>query len=470
MAAGKPFDLIIRNATIQTASESFVADIAVAGGRITTVGEVSGPAREILEARGLVAVPGGVDAHTHFDMPYPGGATADDFESGTRAALCGGTTTIIDFATQARGRSLLTTLEQWRSKAAGRALADYAFHMAVTDLSASASREMGRLVHEGVTSFKLYMAYPGTLMSDDGAILRALQRSNEIGALVSLHCENGSAIAELVRQARAAGQTTARFHPLTRPPALEAEAVRRAVALAETAGAPVYIVHLSSAPGLDEVRRGRARGLPILAETCPQYLYLDAREYERPGPAAAQFVISPPLRSREHCEALWQGLAAGEFQAVATDHCSFPMRSRPGQPGKDRGAKDFSRIPNGAPGVETRLPLMWEAVQKGRISAARCVELTATGPAKVFGLYPRKGHLGPGADADIVLIDPKHRTTIAATELHHAVDYTPFTGITVHGAIREVFLRGKRMVSEGRVLGRPGDGLYLARSQRQFCL
>jgi dihydropyrimidinase len=465
-----PFDLIIRDATVQTASESYVADIAVAAGRIAAVGAVPGPAREVLEARGLIAVPGGVDAHTHFDMPYPGGTTADDFESGTRAALCGGTTTIIDFATQTPGRSLLAALEQWHAKAAGRALADYAFHMAITDFSARASREMQRLVREGVTSFKLYMAYPGVLMSDDGAILRALRRSNETGTLVSLHCENGVAIAELVRQARAAGLTAARFHALTRPAALEAEAVRRAAALAETAAAPVYIVHLSSAPGLEEVRRGRARGLPILAETCPQYLYLDAREYERPAPAASRFVISPPLRSREHGEALWQGLAAGEFQAVATDHCSFAMRSRPGRPGKDRGARDFSLIPSGAPGVETRLPLMWEAVQKGRISAARFVELTATGPAKVFGLYPRKGHLGPGADADIVLIDPKHRMTIAAADLHHAVDYTPFAGITVHGAVREVFLRGKRMVSRGRLLGRPGDGRYLARSQRQFCL
>jgi dihydropyrimidinase len=470
MAAGKPFDLVIRNATVQTASESFVADIAVAEGRIAALGRCDGPAREAVEARGLVAVPGGVDAHTHFDLPFPGGTTADDFETGTRSALFGGTTTIIDFATQTPGQSLLAALERWHAKAAGRALADYAFHMAVTDLSERASREMGRLVAEGVTSFKLYMAYPGVVMSDDAAILRALQRSNEVGALVSLHCENGTAIQVLVEQALARGRTAARYHALTRPPVLEAEAVRRALALAETADAPVYIVHLSSAPGLDEVRRGRARGLAVLAETCPQYLYLDAREYERPGAAAARFVISPPLRGREHCEALWQGLAAGEFQAVASDHCSFGERSRPGKPGKDRGAKDFSRIPNGAPGAENRLPLMWEAVQKGRISAARFVELTATGPAKVFGLYPRKGHLGPGADADIVLIDPKHRTTIAAAQLHHAVAYTPFEGLTVHGAIREVFLRGRSMVSRGRLLGRPGAGRYLARSQRQFCL
>ena len=465
-----PYDLLIRGATIQTASESFVADIAVSGGRIAAIGDFGGASDEIVDARGLVAVPGGIDAHTHLDMPYPGGTTADDFASGTKAALFGGTTTVIDFATQSRGGGLLAALDEWHAKAQSRAWTDYAFHMAITDLSARASREMERLVREGVTSFKLYMAYPGTLQSDDAAILRALQRSNDIGALIGLHCENGAAIAELVRQARAAGHRAVRFHALTRPPALEAEAVRRAVALAETAGAPVYIVHLSSAPGLEEVRRGRARGRPILAETCPQYLYLNAHEYERPQAAAARFVFSPPLRSREDSETLWQGLAAGEFQAVATDHCSFPARSRTGHPGKDRGARDFSRIPGGAPGLETRMALMWEAVQKGRISAARFVETTSTGPAKVFGLYPRKGHLGPGADADIVLIDPKHKTTITAAALHHAVDYTPFEGLTVHGAICEVFLRGRRMVSQGRFLARPGCGRYLARSRRQFCL
>jgi dihydropyrimidinase len=465
-----PFDLIIRNPTVQTASDCFVADIAVRDGRIAALGHCDGPARETVDARGLVAVPGGIDAHTHFDMPYPGGTTADDFESGTRAALCGGTTTVIDFATQTRGGSLRRALDEWQAKAAGRCWTDYAFHMALTDLSAEASREMDGLVREGVTSFKLYMAYPGALMSDDAAILRALRRSNELGALVSLHCEDGVAIAELVRRARAAGELAPRFHALTRPPALEAEAVRRAAALAETASAPVYIVHLSSAPGLDEVRRGRSRGLAILAETCPQYLYLDERQYERPGPEAARFVISPPLRAKEHGEALWKALAAGELQAVATDHCSFAARSRRGKPGKDRGSRDFSLIPNGAPGAQTRMPLMWEAVQKGRISPARFVELTSAGPAKVFGLCPRKGSLAPGADADIVLMDPKHRSVISASELQHAVDYTPFEGIVVHGAVREVFLRGRRAFNGGKPLGGPGSGRYLARSRRQFCL
>jgi dihydropyrimidinase len=467
---GSAYDLIIRGATVLTASESFVADLAVVQGRIAAVGELAGRAAETVDAHGLVAVPGGVDAHTHLDMPYPGGATADDFETGTTAALFGGTTTIIDFATQSRHGSLLQALDEWQAKAAGRALTDYAFHMAITEMNAGTSRDMQRLVSEGVTSFKLYMAYPGVLMSDDAAIIRALHRSNEIGALVSLHCENGSVIAELIREALAEGRSEPRFHALTRPPAVEAEAVRRAVAMAEIAASPVYIVHLSSADALDEVRRGRSRGLPVLAETCPQYLYLSDHEYDRPGFAAAPFVISPPLRGKEHSESLWRALAGGEFQAVATDHCSFPLKSRRAKPGKDRGMKDFSKIPNGAPGLETRMPLMWEAVQKGRISASRFVESTSTGPAKVFGLYPRKGHLGPGADADIVLIDPKHKTTITAAGLHHAVDYTPFEGITVHGGVREVFLRGQRVVSQGRLLGRPGCGRYLARSQRQFCL
>lgn len=464
------YDLLIRGATILTASESFAADLAVSNGRIAAVGALSGPAKTELDARGLVAAPGGIDAHTHLDLPYGDGATADDFRTGTTAALFGGTTTVIDFATQTRGASLPEALDQWHAKAAGRALADYGFHMAITDMTAAAGRDMTRLVREGVTSFKLYMAYPGVVMSDDAAILRALQRSNEVGALVGLHCENGTAIAELVRQARAQGHMGTRWHALTRPPEAEAEAVRRAAALASLAGAPVYVVHLSSAAGLEEVRRARLRGTAVLAETCPQYLYLDAQEYERPAASAVNFVIAPPLRAKSDRDALWQALAGGELQAVATDHCSFLRRSRPGKPGKDRGLKDFSRIPCGAPGLETRMPLMWEAVQKGRISPSRFVEMTATGPAKVFGLYPRKGHLGPGADADIVLIDPKHKTTINARSLHHAVDYTPFEGMAVHGAIREVFLRGKRMVSQGRLLGKPGDGQYLSRGQRQFCL
>ena len=462
-------DLIIQGATILTASDSFVADIAVADGRIAALGEDLGSAKESVDARGLVAAPGGVDTHTHLDMPYPGGTTLDDFSTGTAAALFGGTTTIIDFATQERGGSLLNALKEWHAKADGKSFADYAFHMAVTDMSERAWREMKSLVDEGVTSFKLYMAY-AALASDDAAILRALQRSNEIGALVGLHCENGQAIDQLVKEALAAGHVEPKFHAATRPPQAEAEAVSRAAALAETAQAPVYIVHLSAADSLEEVRRARRRGVTVLAETCPQYLYLSSHEYEKPFCEAAKFIISPPLRPKEHSQALWQALSWGEFQAVATDHCSFAAHSKPGKPGKDLGRKDFSKIPGGTPGLETRVPLMWEAVQKGRISPSRFVELTSTGPAKVFGLYPRKGHLNPGADADIILIDPKHRTTIAAAALHHAVDYTPYEGIAVHGAIRAVFLRGRCVISQGRLLAKRGQGRYLKCSQRQFCL
>ncbi len=467
--AKKPHDLLIRGATVLSASDSFVADIAVSNGRVIALGEDLGPAQESIDARGLVAAPGGVDAHTHLDMPCPGGTTADDFSTGTAAALFGGTTTIIDFATQQRGGSCLKALQDWHAKADGKSFTDYAFHMAITDMSESASREMKRLIGEGVTSFKLYMAYPA-LLSDDAAILRALERSNEIGGLIALHCENEPAIDRLIKEAIAAGHIEPRFHPLTRPPQAEAEAVSRAVSLAETAQAPVYIVHLSAADSLEEVRRARRRGVAVLAETCPQYLYLASHEYDKPFCEAARSVISPPLRSKEHSQALWQALSWGEFQAVATDHCTFPMHSKPGKPGKDRGLKDFSKIPGGAPGLETRMLLMWEAVQKGRISSSRFVDLTSTGPAKAFGLYPRKGHLMPGADADIVLIDPQHRTTIAAADLHHAVDYTPFEGICVHGAIREVFLRGRRAVSQGRLLAKKGQGRFLQCSQRQFCL
>ena len=462
------YDLVIKGGTIVTASDTFVADIAVEKGRVAAVGSALGGGNDIVDARGLVVVPGGVDAHTHFDMPFAGGTTADDFASGSLGAVFGGTTTIIDFAAQEKGQALAEALDLWRGKAEGRCVVDYSFHMGIVDLPEGRLKEMDRLVAEGVSSFKLYMAYPGRLMSDDATILRALLRSRENGGLICVHAENGGLIEVLVRRALSEGKTEVKYHALTRPASGEAEATRRAIALSEAAQAPVYIVHLSAAQALEEVRRARERGLPVLAETCPQYLYLNSDEYERAGFEGAQYVMSPPLRPRGNEKALWRGLADGTLSVVATDHCSFRMKSAPGKPGKDLGRGDFSKIPGGAPGVETRMLLLWDAVQKGKLTASRFVELCATAPAKLFGLYPRKGHLSPGADADIVLIDPKKRHVISAQSHHVNVDYNPYEGMTVHGAIRDVFVRGTHMVSGDRFVGKPGHGKFLRRTPRQF--
>ncbi|MBI5210902.1 MAG: dihydropyrimidinase [Elusimicrobia bacterium] len=461
-----PYDLVVRGGTVATAAGRFVADVGVRGERVAALGDLGAPpaGAKVVDARGMIVVPGGIDAHTHLDMPFGGSTTADDFATGSEAALFGGTTTIIDFATPRRGEPLRKGLEAWRRKAEGRCSVDYGFHMVMTGAADKALREMDQLVREGVTTFKLFMAYPDRLMADDRTILRALLRTKENGGLVCMHAENGWAVETLVREALARGDTQPSFHPLTRPVAVEAEATARACMLAEVAGVPIYIMHLTSARALEEVRRARERGVAVLAETCPQYLYLHADRYDGPGAEAAKFVLSPPLRPKGDDEALWRGLREGSLQVVSTDHCSFFLKPRPSRPCKEPGRRDFSRIPNGAPGIETRMLLMWDAVQKGRLSLERFVEVTATGPARLFGLFPRKGHLSPGADADIVVIDPRKPHTITAAQHHMSVDYNPYEGKTIHGSIREVFLRGRPMVRHERFLGRPGEGRFLRRA------
>jgi dihydropyrimidinase len=468
--ASRPWDLVIKGGTVVSSSGRSVADLAVSEGRIAAVGHLEGlrPAdgARTVEAKGMIVAPGGVDVHTHLDMPFGRGATADDFASGSKAALLGGTTTIIDFAAPGPGGSLERGLQAWMRRAEGKCSVDFGFHMTMVGASDRGLREMDRLVGLGVTSFKVFTAYPGRLMSDDGDIFKVLRRSRDNGALVSAHCENGPVIAALVREALASGNTGPRFHALTRPPAAEAEAAGRVIALAEMAGAPVYIVHLSTAAALAEVRRGRKRGVRVLAETCPQYLTLTAEEYERPGFEGAKFVMSPPLRPRGNDARLWAALAAGEIQTVATDHCSFPMKSRGSAPCKADGRHDFSKIPNGAPGIGARMPLLWDAAQKGRITPERFVEVTASGPARIFGLHPRKGSLAPGADADIVVIDPRKTHTFTVSNQNLKVDYDPYEGRTAHGAVRDVFLGGRPMVLQGRFVGETGKGRFLRRTPR----
>jgi dihydropyrimidinase len=453
---------LLRHGTIVNADGRRRADVLAADGRIVAIGTgLRETADRVIDVTGRWLLPGGVDVHTHLDMPLGDIRTADDFTSGTVAAACGGTTTVIDYATQTPGGSLHDALDAWMRRAAGRAVIDFGFHMGISDLREDVEAEIEGVVAAGVPSFKLFMAYPGRLMLNDGEIFRVLRRTAACGGLVCLHAENGAVIDVLVREALAAGRTGPRFHTLTRPPEVEAEAVHRGIVLARLAGAPLYVVHLSSAEALDEVSAARARGQRVLAETCPQYLLLSAAD-EPDGNddfAGARTVMSPPLRDRAAQDALWAGLARGDLQVVATDHCPFTL----GQ--KARGRGDFSKIPNGAPGIEHRMALLLDAVVRtGRLSLERMVEVTTTAPARIFGLYPRKGVIAEGSDADLVVFDPAGATTVSAATHQMRVDYNLYEGRTLSGAIDMVMARGEVVVERGRFVGPAGGGRFLKRA------
>ncbi len=462
------YDLIVKGGTVVSASDTFIADIGVVNGKVASVGKLADFGKQVIDARGKIVIPGGIDVHTHFDMPFMGATTIDDFTTGSISALFGGTTSIVDFAIQKKGGTFRHALDDWHKRADGKSAVDYGFHMIVTDFPEKQHKEMDKLVSEGVSSFKLFMAYPGIFMSTDTTIFQALLRTRDNGGMICMHAENGSAIDVLIQKAIAEGKTSPEWHALTRPMTAEAEATHRAIALAEMAGVPIYFVHLSAGDALEEVRAARARGLPVFAETCPQYLYLSEEDYRRPDFEGAKFVMSPPLRPAGNSERLWKGLTLGDLQIVSTDHCSFCMKTGAGRPGKELGRKDFSKIPNGAPGVEYRLLLMWDAVQKRKITENRFVEITATSPAKLFGLYPRKGHLNAGADADIVILDPNKPHTFSTRNHHSAADYNPYEGMTVSGSIRDVFLRGRAMVLGGQWTGSTKHGRFLKRTPRAF--
>ncbi len=460
------YPTIVKGGTIVSASDSMEADIGIRDGKVVAIGlDLEGD--EIIDAKGHYVLPGGIDVHTHLDMPFGGTTTADDFETGTRAAACGGTTTIIDFAIQQKGEALRHGLDTWHGKAEGKAAIDYAFHMICTELGSQQLKEMNKVVDSGVTSFKLFMAYPGIFMVDDATIFRAMLQTGENGGMICMHAENGGVIDVLVERALAKGQTEPKYHALTRPMTAEAEATRRAIALSEMANAPLYIVHLSAGDAMEEVRKARLRGLPVYAETCPQYLYLSYEDYERPDFEGAKYVMSPPLRPRGNEARLWNGLATNALQVVSTDHCSFCMHPADAKPGKNLGKDDFSKIPNGAPGIETRLLLLYEGVRNGHITLNRFVDITSTTPAKLFGLYPRKGTIQPGADADLVIWDPEKEHTISAHTHHMNVDYNPYEGKTVIGAPGRVMLRGKTIYDNGEFTGRIGGGGFVKRNPRQ---
>jgi dihydropyrimidinase len=459
---------LITNGTIVTATDMYKGDVLIDGEKVAMIGKGLGAAAaKRIDATGKYVIPGGIDVHTHMELPFGGTFASDDFYTGTVAAAFGGTTSIVDFAVQGMGEPLEKARDAWLKKARGKAAIDYGLHVIVRDVTDKVLKEMDVMVKEGVSSFKLFMAYPGVFQVDDGSIFKALSRTAENGGLICMHAENGGVIDVLVKRALAAKHTEPKWHALTRPPEAEGEATHRAFRLAELAGGiPLYIVHLSSSQALEQVRLFRDRGLPAYAETCPQYLFLSIDNYDEPGFDGAKYVMSPPLRERWHQDELWKGLARNDLQVVSTDHCPFCMKEGyMGQPRqKQLGIGDFSKIPNGAPGVETRMVLLYDGgvVQK-RITLNRWVEVTSTTPAKIMGMFPKKGTIAVGSDADIVVWDPRTISTISAKTHHMRVDYNPFEGRRVKGKAAVVLSRGEVIVEKDKFIGKKGRGKFIKR-------
>ncbi|MBF6336408.1 dihydropyrimidinase [Nocardia abscessus] len=453
----QPLDVLVEDETVvavlQPGSTALGADLAASADRV-------------LDATGRYVIPGGVDGHTHMQMPFGGTEASDTFETGTRAAAWGGTTTIIDFAVQKPGERVQDTLAAWHRKASGQCAIDYGFHQIIGEVNDESLKGMSELVAEGVTSFKLFMAYPGVFYSTDGQILRAMQSAAELGALLMMHAENGIAIDVLVEQALARGDTAPYFHGTTRPWQLEEEATHRAIMLAELTGVPLYVVHVSAEQALAQIAAARDAGRNVFGETCPQYLYLSLEDQlGAPGFEGAKWVCSTPLRSKAegHQEQLWRYLRTGDVTAVSTDHCPFCMKDQ-----KERGLGDFSKIPNGIGGVEHRMDLIFQGVRTGRISLERWVEVCCTTPARMFGMYPRKGVISPGADADIVIYDPRGHTSIGLGKTHHMnMDYSAYEGFEIDGHVDTVLSRGRVIVDGGEYLGAAGHGRFVKRELSQ---
>ncbi len=457
--------VLIKNGRIITAEKDFIGDIFIEKEKIKLIGQkLVLQADEVIDANEKFVIPGGIDVHTHLDMPYGEITSSDDFETGTKAAAYGGTTCIIDFATQTKGKSLHDALSIWHKKAKGKAVIDYGFHMIITDLPDSRLAEMDELIDEGITSFKLFMAYPDRLMLDDETILKAMKQAAKNGTMILIHAENGTEIDKIVKQAIAEGKTEPIYHALTRPAETEGKAVERAIKLAEKAGCPLYIVHLSTNNALEKISDARNRGLPVFAETCPQYLFLSLDEMNKPGFEDAKLIFTPPIREKGHQEKLWEGLKNNQLGIVATDHCPFCYKGQ-----KDLGKNDFTKIPSGAPGIEDRMHLLFEGgVNSGRFSVNRWIELTSTAPAKLFGMYPDKGTIEIGADADIVIWDPNKEHTISAKTHHMNVDYSLYEGMKIKGNIETVISRGEIIIQNDQFIGKAGRGKFIKRNKFNY--
>ncbi|PXX59257.1 dihydropyrimidinase [Nocardia tenerifensis] len=471
----------IHGGTVVSATGSQLLDVLVDGETIAAVvqpgstalgADLFAAADAVIDATGKYVIPGGVDGHTHMQMPFGGTEASDTFETGTRAAAWGGTTTIVDFVVQTPGQRLQDTLGAWHQKADGECAVDYGFHQIIGEVNDESLKGMSELVSEGVTSFKLFMAYPGVFYSTDGQILRAMQSAADLGALLMMHAENGIAIDVLVEQAIARGDTAPYFHGTSRPWQMEEEATHRAIMLAQLTGAPLYVVHVSAKQALEQIATARGNGQNVFGETCPQYLYLSLEEQlgagfldGTGGFEGAKWVCSTPLRSRAegHQDELWRYLRTGDVTTVSTDHCPFCMKDQ-----KDMGIGDFSKIPNGIGGVEHRMDLMFQGVKSGRISLERWVEVCCTTPARMFGMYPRKGVISPGADADIVVYDPAGHTSIGLGKTHHMnMDYSAYEGFEIDGHVDTVLSRGRVIIDGGAYLGSAGHGRFVKRELSQ---
>jgi len=450
---------LIKSGRVVTAVDDYRADILIEDGTVSLIGkEINIEADKAIDASGKLVIPGGIDPHTHMELPFGGTFASDDFFTGTRAAAFGGTTTIIDFAVQTKGESMTSGVDAWHKKAEGKTCIDYGFHLITTEFQDGDEKEMYKLMDEGITSFKLFMAYPGVFLADDATIFRAMSAAGERGGLICMHAENGIVINEIIKRFLKDGRTAPKYHALTRPTIAEAEGVHRAIAIAEMAESPVYIVHLSCTDALNQVRQARDRGIPAFAETCPQYLFHSIEDYGD-GWDGAKYVMTPPLREKHNQDELWKGLKMDDLQVISTDHCPFCMKEQ-----KELGKDDFSKIPNGAPGVENRMSLIYNGgVVENRISLNRFVELTSTAAAKMFGLFPKKGTIAVGSDADIVIFDPEKEHTFGVDTEHMNVDYSSYEGWKVKGRVETVLSRGRVVIENGEHKGKQGDGQFLKR-------
>ncbi|TQR36713.1 dihydropyrimidinase [Brevibacillus brevis] len=452
----------IRNGTVVTASDTYRADILIEGEKVVAIGSnLDGKEAEMIDATGYYVFPGGIDPHTHLDMPFGGTVTSDNFYTGTKAAAFGGTTSIIDFCLTNKGEPLHSSISTWHEKARGKAVIDYGFHLMVSDANDQVLEELGAVVrNEGITSLKVFMAYKNVLMADDETLFKTLVRAKELGALVQVHAENGDVLDYLIKQAIAKGQTDPVYHAYTRPPEAEGEATGRAIALTALADAQLYVVHVSCAEAVRRIAEAREKGWNVYGETCPQYLVLDITDLQKPGFEGAKYVWSPPLREKWNQDVLWNALKNGILQTVGSDHCSFNFSGQ-----KELGLGDFTKIPNGGPIIEDRMRLLFsEGVAKDKISLNQFVDMTSTKVAKLFGMFPQKGTIAVGSDADIVLFDPTVKRTISVETHHMNVDYNPFEGMVVNGDIISVLSRGSFVIRDQQFVGQAGTGRFVKRS------